>query len=251
VKVGSTTELVVCDASDLPPPVAGVITLAPGVVMRVCGTIDLGDSRLVLGAGSCIVGNARPIDAITGTTTGSLVSVSSDTEISQVTFSAPNGVGLEINSSAGDMALTDVNFSGCARAAIVTDVEELTLAFVDTDNCEQGFLFNGTVDLLYSNGLHFHDMVGTAVHVDFAATASITSGLFAAFWFEVAAGQTGLRVDAATTIGKGVLTGSSFTGAGTFTSPAPGLLKADPRITLTRTSSWPSAPATPVRTPCS
>lgn len=232
MKVGAETELVVCSPADLPAAVGGVITIPANTVVKICGTIDIGTNRIVFGTGACLIGLGRPVDILRSTSTGNAVSVSSNSEISHLAFQSPNGTALFVDAAGGDIALTNCQFNDCAQAAQIEDVEELTMGFVDILDCDQGIVFNGTVGLLYSNGVQFHAMRGTAVCVDFTATANITSGLFAAFWFDVDAGQTGLRVDGATTIGKGVLSGSSFVGAGTYTSPAPATLKADPRITL-------------------
>ena len=112
----------VCNKSDLPDAVGGVITLEPEVVYYFCGDIDLTGDRLVLGEDTCILGGSSENASLTSTGLGAsdyLITTDWTFPCRHITFQNVNraiGVNLLGASTDTNLALdwTGVNFTGCA-----------------------------------------------------------------------------------------------------------------------------------------
>jgi len=215
--------------SDLPAAVAGVITLAANTVYYVYGTVTLtAGNRIVTPPTAATVGGAAPICAIVGNVNAALYTISDPTatvvgHLYRVTVQNTNAgaaaTAVAVNLPLGtavieDLVITSAGIFGCDLLACAS------VNITGSSVTGQGGLRvqNGASNLLFeASGFTPTAATGAGVDIVAGVVAAVLTMLGAAT-ITSAAGQFGVRVDAAATITSALFERVVHFGAGTFNS---------------------------------
>lgn len=150
--------------SDLPPAVAGVITLPADTAWMICAHLDLQGARLVCAGVCAIYGTSAETASLTSTglTGAPLVSTSATIQIRTLALTMP--AGEVCVSVAGDGVTTAldwhlVNFTGAGRALNASNVNNF---------------LGDSIGLLSGDGFHFTGTANTVAFVDSIFVPSAT-----------------------------------------------------------------------------
>jgi len=142
--VSSSLLLTVSNKSDLPDPIAGVITSPSNTTLVIIENIDLGPDRLVIGPGGSITGirrNGGGATIISGTTTGALVTVTDSGDYLDIGF---NQLGT------GDVFNVDGVSGGAGTQILFTRAAFMGKPFRITDGFLNSFI---TCDFTGGSGI--------------------------------------------------------------------------------------------------
>ena len=221
--VAVTNTVIVNSVTDLPTPVADVITLDAGIVYQFESFVNLSANRIVMVAGTAMFANDRIGRGIVSDNVGACVSVSGANITPMITDMVVNstaGSAFDVNTGAGLILNNVVTFESAAVSTFDdTGVVSLrTYSVVDAGDGVFGMLWSGTcaelnVDTgfcrnwdgvlfdcgtaVFTNGMTF----GTGIRMTAKAGATIMSG--AANSANIGTGAIGL------------VTSNKFIGAGT------------------------------------
>jgi len=207
---------------DLPTPVSGVITLVNNYTYFITKTIDLTGDRIVAGVNSVIIGGSSENCILKST------GLSSSTALITSVYSLPirnititHGTALNLDGDGTTTALDwfGVNFTDCATVGIIKDYTNFVMsdsAFLNSGN----LTFDGTIGTIgMSNCLFDCSSGSTALILPSTLTVSRRFRIIYSS-FVVLSGETGISVDASTTISseRYILDTVNFSGGGTYTS---------------------------------
>ncbi len=236
IPTGADNEVIVCRLSQLPEPVAGVITLLPATEYRICGIIDLGTSRLVAGLNTIIDGAGPTISGFRTNSVAALLTSTQQIQCDDVSFCNTGGPVFDLQGPAGHITLFDIDISNSVSCGTISNCERAFLDFITIEGCADGFTFDGTIRDIYIEQLFCEENTGTFTAVTLPAT--LTSIIFDVEigFIETDAGQTAFVIDNNATIQSidisnvDVLTPADA--LGTFSSPIYATLKGQPRARL-------------------
>lgn len=218
---GPQNVIVVNTESDLPTAFAGVRTLADETVYQISGNIDIGSDRIVTGVNTTIRGNSPALDFITSSTTGALITSSTNFRLFEVGFSAASGTIFDLNGTGSEICLMfGVRFFGGGGIGTVDayDLFEITTGLFVGYN--SGLTFTGSGVTCLFIDVTFFDTAGVT-SVDFG-TSTFSSVKIANCDFTVPNGGTALDIAPLSANinagGAGIITGCSFNLSGTGAS---------------------------------
>ena len=207
---------------DLPTPVSGVITLVDNYTYFITKTIDLTGDRLVCGVNTVIIGGSSENCILKST------GLSSSTALITSVYSLPirnititHGTALNLDGDGTTTALDwfGVNLTDCATVGTIKDYTNFVMsdgAFLNSGN----LTFNGTIGTIGMSNCLFDCTSGsTALILPSTLTVSRRFRVIYSS-FVVLSGETGIIVDASTTISseRYILDTVNFSGGGTYTS---------------------------------
>ncbi len=208
--------------SDLPSPVAGVITLAAGHLYEINGSINLGTDKLVLSGDCKIVGGTAFSDNIIYTGTSDMITcVDFNLSVSNMTL-VTTGAGSQIFNcnNAGktkNFVIQDCLITNSVKAGTVSGFNNVVLNIVSYQVVADGWNIDNTTHLFLINQ-NFEDNCG-GTYID------VSSGTFEVMMLRnnilhVDTGNTGLDINSLgiTVNGNVSIIGNSFLGAGTLTT---------------------------------
>ena len=219
--------VLVYEKTDLPDPVAGVITLAAGVTYYFTGDVDLTGDRLETGGVLAILGTSSETASLTSTGLGSGVPLLTSRwtiPIRFITFKdVHTGFYIDDNSGAGAPLPLDwfgVNFNNVTVVGEIGDISNFvydTGAFLGS----QGLTFTGDFDTVAMNNSFFLGD-GSAANIISVESAAVISRRFRMIYSSVVAtGSTvGINVSTSATIPTEgyILDTVNFSGGSTYTT---------------------------------
>lgn len=223
--------VLVHEKSDLPDPVAGVITLAAGVTYYFTGDIDLTGDRLETAGVVTLLGTSSETASITSTGLGASVPLLTSRYTIPVRFITFKdvGTGIYIDDNAGANAPLAVDWLGVNFLNVTTvgEVGTVDNFIYDTGAFlgSQGLTFTGTVGTAgFSNSLFQGD--GSAANIiSIESTATFTRRFRIIYSSVVAFGSaTGINASTSATIPvEGyILDSVNFSGGATYTAGVAG-----------------------------
>ena len=219
---GGQNVVIVNSLSDLPTPVASVISLAASTTYQISGAVNIGVNRLALGTYTAIVGNSPQSDVITSTNAGFLLTATNTFSINNVGFSAAGGWLSCTGSGTEEASISGVEVAACSVLAEITTWNFMTVfashfEVATTD----GFRFFGACVHASFDSNHFHSGVigsqidlGTAtfdhfnigVNNTFILASGITAITVAASSANINVGSSGHIFDNFMTLNSGTST---------------------------------------------
>jgi hypothetical protein len=207
---------------DLPTAVGGVITLVDNYTYFITKTIDLTGDRLVCGVNTVIIGGSSENCILKST------GLSSSTALISSVYSLPirnititHGTALNLDGDGTTTALDwfGVNFKDCATVGTIKDYSNFVMsdgAFLNSGN----LTFDGTIGTIGMSNCLFDCYTGTTALI-LPSTLTVSRRFRVIYSsFIVLSGETGISVDASTTISseRYILDTVNFSGGGTYTS---------------------------------
>jgi hypothetical protein len=216
--LGSSASLVfVSGPEDFPAAVAGVITLGVGVSYLLTVSIDLGTDRLVTDGECRISGVGRHI--VLETTNGTqLLTLGHRASVDNITLQNNTGPCVKTGQPSAAYNFASVDFYS-ATADIFNGSSNTTM-----EGCAwrgaAGMTYSGTNGALVAHLCRFL-VTGNVIFLEVLAGATALTFDISNCQFITAAGQTGLKIDAAVApTAQGHVTANTFSGAGVFVDPA-------------------------------
>lgn len=205
--------------SDLPDPVAGVITLPANTTWQIIGTVNIGTNRIVLSEGTALTGELPGQALLQGNSAVPLITSSATAgsrEVAGLTITNTGGIGLQFGTSTTRGFIDRVIFKDCAGIAVrLVAAGEVTANLVLIENCTNGIELSGTLGAVslyyvdaYTNPSGFVgiDLVSGAVVEEFrvdSCSLRVTN-----------AADVGLRLNG-TVSSRALVEGCQILGAGT------------------------------------
>jgi hypothetical protein len=215
--------LVIVDAvDDLPPAVAGVITLQDNYTYLFTTVVDLAGDRIVCGQNTVIIGASSENCRIksTGLVGTALITSEWSLPMRNITIEADIALDLDATGHA-DQALDwfGVNFTDCATVGTVANYGNFIVndsAFLESDGLTLDGSFN---TVAFAQTLFDSAAGGTMITIPATATINRRFRIIYAS-FVVGAGETGLNVSSSASIPTEgyILDTVNFSGAGTYTT---------------------------------
>ena len=207
--------------TDLPTPVAGVITLDANKTYYFTSEVDLTGDRLVCGANTTILGSSSENCRIksTGLTGTALITSAYSMPMRGITIEADVALNLDGDGTTTALDWFGVNFTNCNTVGTIKDYTNFIMgdsAFLNS----QGLTFDGSIGTIGMNNCLFDcSTSGTALILPNTLTVTRRFRIIYSS-FVVLSGETGISVDAGATIGdeKYILDTVNFSGGGTYTS---------------------------------
>ena len=148
----SSIDVLVQDATDLPAPIAGVITLAANTAYGIDGLVDLGTDRIAMSTGSKIVGgggSSTQSELRTSNALGVVTMAAANTAIDGLVLqNSSTGPALTLASGADNFSIVDVKFISAGSTAITVSNPgqgQITDSFVNVPSGGSGILINDNV----------------------------------------------------------------------------------------------------------
>lgn len=218
------------NASDLPPAVSGVRTLAANTAYWFTSTVDLQGDRLVCGANTVILGSSSENCRIksTGLSGTALITSAWSLPIRGITIEANIALALDATANANQaLDWFGVNFTDCATVGTIKGYGNVIWTDCALLN-SAGLTFDGTIGTAGFNSCLFDGRTGATI-ITIPSTATITRRfriIYSAF--VVLSGEIGVNVNSSATVPvEGyILDTVNFSGGGTYTS---GVASADNR----------------------
>lgn len=207
------------DLSNLPDPIAGVITLLDGYTYYFNGTIDLLGSRLVSGVDTTILGSSSEVCRIksTGLVGTALLSSNYSLPIRNITIEADIAVNLIGDGVATALDWEGLNFTNCNSVGLIKDYNNFVMtnsAFLNSGNLTFDGVF-GTVAFSQC----FFDLRAGTTQITVASTASF-SRRFRIIYSSLVAmvGETAINFSTSATVNPEgyILDVVNFSGGGTY-----------------------------------
>ena len=218
VAIACNNWVLVKSLSDLPTPVAGVITLANNTTYQINGAIVVGTNQIKRGVSNTIFGLDKSDDKLiyTGSSDMFINGANEDITIRNITITA-NTAGAKVfnwTGSTNKIEIHDVIFGGCRDLGSITGGALL----VWRNNLQtlnyNGILFNSIGDLAIVDN-YIIDNVSTHTGITLGATTFETI-LIARNHVEALATQTSLNISNSIVVTSATLSLNLFEGAGTY-----------------------------------
>lgn len=208
-------------ASDLPPPVDGVITLEPYKTYYITTTIDLDGSRLVAGANTTILGASSENCRIKSTgLTDALITSEWSLPIRNITLEAD--LVLDLDATGNTLQALDwngVNFNECALVGTIKNYNNFIAhgcAFLNS----QGLTFDGAINTIaFTDTLFDNRTSGTSIIIPATATVSRRFRIMTSAFISLS-GETAINVSTSASLAPEtyILNTVDFSGGGTYTA---------------------------------
>jgi hypothetical protein len=216
------TYIFVDNVSDLPTPVADVITLLDNYTYFFTATVDLAGDRLVAGQGTTILGTSSENSRIKSTGLGATALLSGVYTLSMrnITLEADIALNMNATNSAQNIEWSGVRFIDCATIGTIANHGNVILSECIASNSAE-LTFDGTIGTIV---LHSCVLDGRATKTTIILPATLTiSNRFRVVYssFNVLTGETGISVSGSATIPveSYILDGVVFSGgSATYTS---------------------------------
>ena len=214
------TEFVfVSDKSDLPTPVAGVITLIDNYTYFFTTTVDLLGDRLVCGVNTTILGGSSENCRIksTGLVGTALITSNYSLPIRNITIEANVALNLDGDGTTTAIDWFGVNFTDCATIGTIKDYSNFIMqdsAFLNSGN----LTFDGTIGTIGATQCLFNCNTGGTCFI-LAPTLTVTRRFRIVYSsFIVLAGEKGIDTTPAPIIPDDgfILNYCNFSGGGTY-----------------------------------
>lgn len=207
-------DVIITTKSDFPAPVSGIITLADTTRYIIAGAIDIGSDEIVYGTSSELMGVNLSISSLTSTTSGSLLTATSQVlRATQLTLHCPNGTLITVSS--GNFLISNVVSFSFVNAATFTNAGSALIENCSIIGGTNGLSFSGSstgnIVIAQSRFTGFSGTgldLGTAVFDTFAVTNVIYSGLGGSTSVDGAAASANVTT-------RGSFFNCTFNGAGT------------------------------------
>lgn len=217
--ISSGDLIFVSSLSDLPTPVADVITLADNVTYFFTTTVDLLGDRLVCGVNTTLIGGSSENCRIksTGLTGTALITSVYSLPMRNITIEAAIALNLDGDGTTTALDWFGVNFTDCAVVGTIKDYTNFIMAdsaFLNSG----GLTFDGTIGTVGFSQCLF-DVNGTNTAFILPSTLTISRRFRVIYSsFVVTSGQTGIDVNASATIPTEayILDTVNFAGGGTY-----------------------------------
>lgn len=217
--ISSGDLIFVSSLSDLPTPVADVITLADNVTYFFTTTVDLLGDRLVCGVNTTLIGGSSENCRIksTGLTGTALITSVYSLPMRNITIEAAIALDLDGDGTTTALDWFGVNFTDCAVVGTIKDYTNFIMAdsaFLNSG----GLTFDGTIGTVGFSQCLF-DVNGTNTAFILPSTLTISRRFRVIYSsFVVTSGQTGIDVNASATIPTEayILDTVNFAGGGTY-----------------------------------
>lgn len=207
-------------ATDLPAPIANVITLAANTTYWFnVGTHAFGSSRLVLQNNTNIFGFGKTNTILTYTdTSGFIQGTSINIVLRDVEIQTPSGSSIQItNITTNSVYVENVNFRNCSKVASITGGGFFARYVLMVSCASSGFTFNSDLGSVIFDTCSFRALSGGATSYAIKLNAGVTITSFRCYngIFDVAATHRGIWADSAIvpTVG-GIIRGNVFGGVG-------------------------------------
>jgi hypothetical protein len=217
--VTTTAWVVVQTKSDLPAPIAGVITLVSGVAYWFLGVIDLLGDRIVCGTSNVLMGQAAGTTVLMSTgLVGTLLTSTASLSIANITINVPTGTAFNFNDgAAGTLRFDGVTVANAATLGTMANYGNIVITECIFSECAN-LTIDGTIASFVSETCLWDGRAGQTTII-VPATAVITRRfrmLYTAF--TVNPGETGINFNAAATVPDEsyILDNVAFTGGGTY-----------------------------------
>jgi hypothetical protein len=237
--VGGDT-VIVNSASDLPAAAAGVRTLAASTTYQISGSVSIGSDRLVMSAGTAIVGDNPLVDGIVTTNSGACITSAANFFLSTFFITCSAGAVFDLNGTSTQVALIEnVRITSCDTIGAVDAWGLLSINdMLVSSTTTTGFVFTGANGNLRVSGGTF--VVSTGIVFDLG-TATFDGVSFSHANIDNASGVTGIDVAASganiNTGGQGTISFCTFL---THATGVVGFTHGDPKWTM---AGSPGAPA--------
>lgn len=214
------TEFVFVSAkSDLPTPVAGVITLAANYTYFFTTTVDLTGDRLVCGVNTTILGGSSENCRIksTGLVGTALITSVYSMPMRHITIEANVALNLDGDGTTTALDWFGVNFTDCTTIGTIKDYTNFIMgdsAFLNSG----GLTFDGTIGSIGMSNCLF-DCRSTKTAITLASTLSVSRRFRIIYSsFVILSGETGINVSTSATISdeRYILDTVNFSGGGTY-----------------------------------
>ena len=208
----------VSSPSDLPTPVAGVITLLDNVTYFFTTTVDLLGDRLVCGVNTVILGGSSENCRIKSTGLASaLITSNYSLPIRSITIEAALALDLDGDGVTTAIDWFGVNFTDCLVVGTIKDYSNVIMTDCALLN-SGGLTFDGTLGTIgFTNSLFDCNTTNTAIILP--STLTVTRRFRIAYCsFIVLAGETGINASTSLTIPTEayILDTVNFGGGGTY-----------------------------------
>lgn len=216
------------NASDLPPAVSGVRTLAANTAYWFTTTVDLQGDRLICGANTVILGSSSENCRIksTGLSGTALITSAWSLPIRGITIEANIALALDATANANQaLDWFGVNFTDCATVGTIKGYNNVIWTDCALLN-SAGLAFDGTIGTVGFNSCLF-DGRATGTIISIPSTATISRRFRVIYSaFVVLSGETGINVStsASVPVEGYILDTCNFSGGGTYTT---GVLSSD------------------------
>lgn len=205
--------------SDLPAPVAGVITLTNNAAYWFMASVDLTGDRIVCGTNSVLMGNSSSATTLTSTgLAGALITSSSSLRISEMGLSAPTGSLFSLNDGlAGGLILSNISVNDTPTLGTVQNYGNVVITectFLNSAN----LTVDGTVASFVVETSLWDGRAGQTM-ITVPASAIISRRFrFLYSVFTINPGETGINFSASATIPDEsyILDNVNFSGGGTY-----------------------------------
>ena len=205
--------------SDLPTPVAGVITLAANYTYFFTTTVDLTGDRLVCGSNTTILGASSENCRIksTGLVNTALITSVYSMPMRHITIEADIALNLDGDGTTTALDWFGVNFTDCATIGTIKDYTNFIMgdsAFLNSG----GLTFDGTIGSIGMSNCLF-DCRSTKTAITLASTLSVSRRFRIIYSsFVILSGETGINVLTSATISdeRYILDTVNFSGGGTY-----------------------------------
>ena len=205
--------------TDLPTPVAGVITLDANKTYYFTSEVDLTGDRLVCGANTTILGSSSENCRIksTGLTGTALITSAYSMPMRGITIEADVALNLDGDGTTTALDWFGVNFTNCNTIGTIKDYTNFIMgdsAFLNS----QGLTFDGSIGTIGMINCLF-DCKTSGTSLILPSTLTVTRRFRIIYSsFVVLSGETGINVDASATISneRYILDTINFAGGGAY-----------------------------------
>lgn len=167
--------VVVSTASDFPAAVATVRTLADDTTYHIVGSVDIGGDTLVCGSNTVIRGNTQDTDQISSSTSGTLITASSNSfRLYKVGFTCTSGSFMAVSGASSDHTLREVDVTcdtfGTVAGNRTTDIWRSNISCATTGltfsgSCFEFSMENSSTTVTTASGICFDFGVATFSYI--------------------------------------------------------------------------------------
>ena len=204
-------------ASDFPAAVGGVRTLASGVTYEINGTIDLGTDRLDASAAACIRSVCSDSNKLLTSNATSLISSTAGLSIEELTLENDSGPVFDVDGGGTTSFLArSIRVEGSSSIGNIDNCTVISLRSFIVQTTSNGMTLDGTSGYVLLAGVLAAGNLGTFTFLTLPASSTFISVTMHDMVIAHLATQTALNISpSATLTGKGVVTASDLSGAGT------------------------------------
>ncbi|MBT3422032.1 MAG: hypothetical protein HN431_04425 [Bacteroidetes bacterium] len=212
-----SNHVIVKSLSDFPDPVSGVITLVDYTSYEICGSVNMGSNRIVLGENNMIAGKNKFNDALIYTGSSDLISGTNKSIcVKTLTFvSGTTGSAIfNISGSTNMVHIYDVLFNGCESGGTFNSAFSVNIDDIGMMNCGTGFTFQGSIYYYFYNNNKHCTNTGTIVNI---SSGTIYCLQMQGNYYDVPLGNTAVNIaSSGLSVSDAIITGNFFRGGGAY-----------------------------------